>query len=247
VSDLPALPGPVWGLVSRPSWREARVRAEVAALEAHPIWQGEGVPEGHGRRVVLAPGFRASPRSMSRLEPWLRRSGWDTRRAPVGRNDMAAPVVMATLEAWLEETAAEEGGPVPVIGHSRGGQQARVLAVRHPRDVSLLVTLGAPLRALYPQHVIIRAPVAALHVRARVRRVPTDHDGNARYDADRTAPFPAGVPFVTVFSRTDGFLDWRLCLDPAADPVELDCTHFGLTTSIPAFEAIADALRRLDG
>jgi pimeloyl-ACP methyl ester carboxylesterase len=247
VSDLPELPGPVWGLVGRPSWREARIRTEVAALEAHPIWHGEGVPEGHGRRVVLAPGFLAGPRSMSRLEPWLRRAGWDTRRAPVGRNNMPAQVVMALLEDWLAETAGLEGGPVPVIGHSRGGQQARVLAVRRPHDVSMLVTLGAPLRVLYPPHVLVRAPAVALRARAKVRRQPTDHEGNARYEADRTARFPEAVPFVSVYSRTDGFLDWRLCLDPAAEAVEIDCTHFGLTTSIPAFQAIADALRRLDG
>jgi pimeloyl-ACP methyl ester carboxylesterase len=184
---------------------------------------------------------------MSRLEPWLQRSGWDTRRAPVGRNNMAAQVVMAVLEDWLEETAAEEGGPVAVNGHSRGGQQARVLAVRRPEDVSLLVTLGAPLRVLYPPHVLVQAPAVALRARARVRRQPTDHEGNARYESDRTAPFPDGIPFVSVFSRTDGFVDGRTCLDPAADPVEIDCTHFGLTTSVPAFQAIADALRRLDG
>ena len=69
------------------------------------------------------------------------------------------------LETWLLDTVAMEGGPVPVIGHSRGGQEGRVLAVRHPEAVSLLVTLGAPLQVLYPPHLVVRAPVAALPVR----------------------------------------------------------------------------------
>ena len=55
------------------------------------------------------------------------------------------------------------------------------------------------------------------------------------------------VPFVSVYSHSDGFLDWRLSLDAAAEHVEVDCTHFGLAASIPAFAAIAHALTHLDG
>lgn len=243
---LPRPTGALWGLVSRPSWRELRLRREGRDLEAHPIWSGEGVPQGHGRRLVLVPGFLAGPRSLSMLEPWLRRCGWDARRAPVGRNHQPAEHVVEVLEDWLLETAAMEGGPVPVIGHSRGGQEARVLTVRHPDAVSLLVTLGAPLRALYPPHLAVRAPAAVLQVAGWVRRTRPDLTGHRRYEADRTGPFPRSVPFISVYSPTDGFLDWRLSLDTAAEHVEIDCTHLGLAASVPAFEAIARALGRLD-
>ena len=244
---LPRPAGPWWGLVSRPSWKERRLRQERRDLEAHPVGQGHGVPEGRGRRVGLVPGFLAGPRSLSLLEPWLQRCGWDTRRAPVGRNTQPGEEVLDVLEAWLVETAAEEGGPVPIIGHSRGGQEARVLAVRHPDAVALLVTLGAPLRVLYPPHLVVRAPVAALQLAAWARRSRPDLSGHERYEADRVVPFPPSVPFVSVYSRSDGFLDWRLSLDPAADHVEVDSTHLGLAASVPAFEAIAHALGRLDG
>ena len=246
MADLPPTPGPLRGLVSRPSWRELRLRQEARALEADPIWRGEGVPPGNGRRLGLVPGFLAGVRSFARLEPWLRRCGWDTRRAPVGRNNIAEAHVMEVLEHWLDETVAEEGGPVPVIGHSRGGQEGRVLAVRRPRDVSLLVTLGAPHRVLYPPHVLVRAPAAYLKLRARVLRRLPERAGHERYEADRVAPFPADVPFVSIYSRSDGFLDPRLCLDLAAECVEVDCSHLGLTASVPAFRAIADALGELD-
>lgn len=243
---LPRPHGSLWGLVSRPSWRELRLRAEGRALQADPIWAGEGVPEGRGRRLVLVPGFLAGARSLSMLEPWLRRSGWDTRRAPVGRNHQPPEDVLDVLEAWLLQAVAMEGGPVPVIGHSRGGQQARVLAVRHPDAVSLLVTLGAPHRVLYPPHLVVRAPAAVLQLAHWARHTRRDLTGHERFEADRVTPFPDGVPFVSVYSHTDGFLDWRLSLDPAAEHVEIDCTHLGLTASVAAFRAIAAALRKLD-
>jgi pimeloyl-ACP methyl ester carboxylesterase len=243
---LPRPPGRLWGLIGRPSWQELRLRREGRELRAHPIWQGEGLPEGRGRRIVLVPGFLAGARSLSMLDPWLRRAGWDTRRAPIGRNAGPGGQMVDLLEEWLLETAAMEGGPVPVIGHSRGGQEARVLAVRRPELCSLLVTLGAPFRVLYPPHIGVRAPAAYLQVRHRFRGVRHEPDAHRRYQEDRVGPFPSEVPFVSVYSRTDGFMDWRFCLDDAADHVEVDCTHLGLATSIPAFLAIADALRRLD-
>jgi len=243
--ELPEPHGPWLGLVGRPTWREARLRREKRELEAHPIGRGEGVPVGRGRRLVLVPGFLAGVRSFSRLEPWLRHAGWDTHRAPVGRNNIAEAHVMAILEEFLTDVVSMEGGPVPVIGHSRGGQQSRVLAVRRPRDVSLLVTLGAPHRVLRPPHLAVRAPATFLHLRAWLLRRLPDRAGHERYEADRVAPFPAGVPFVSIFSRSDGFLDPRLCLDPAAEAVEIDCTHLGLTASVPAFQAIARALETL--
>jgi len=74
---------------------------------------------------------------------------------------------------------------------------------------------------------------------------------NARLDEedfqrDREAPFPAAVPFISMWSRTDGIVDWRACLDRGAEDVELPGTHLGLAASAPAFRAIAAALGRPD-
>lgn len=243
------LPAPLRGLrgsFGRPSWRELRLRRETRTLKADPLWAGVGVPEGRGRRIVVVPGFLAGTKSLSVLEPWLRRCGWDTVRAPVGRNHGPAERETEILETSILETAEAEGGPVPVIGHSRGGQEARVATVRHPEAVSLLVTLGAPHRVLYPPHLAVRVPAAVLQLNGWIRRVRPDLTGHRRFEADRTGPFPASVPFVSVYSRSDGFVDWRISLDPAAEHVEVDCSHLGLTASRPAFGAIAAALSRLD-
>ena len=48
--------------------------------------------------------------------------------------------------------------------------------------------------------------------------------------------------FVSVFSRTDGIVDWRACLDPAARHVEVASSHVGMAVNAAVFRAIAEAL-----
>lgn len=226
-------------------WRELRLRSEVEALHAHPIWRGEGVPDGRGRRVVLVPGFLAGARSMAALTPWLARSGWRPLRPDLGRNTMSSSESAARLESTVAEAAEADGAPVAMIGHSRGGQQARVVTVRRPGDVALLITLGAPHRLHHPHFAPLRLTAEVMLWLGRRGRLPYDPAEHDRYEADREAPFPPRVPFTSVYSPTDGFVDWRACLDPAAENVAVDACHFGLASCVGSFEVIAERLARL--
>jgi hypothetical protein len=41
-------------------------------------------------------------------------------------------------------------------------------------------------------------------------------------------PFPDEVGYLSIYSRTDGIVDWRACLDPEADEhVEVKASHIG--------------------
>ena len=70
-----------------------------------------------------------------------------------------------------------------------------------------------------------------------------DGDCCANYRAGVEADWPAGVPFVSVYSRRDGVVDWRACLEPAAQQVEVDSSHCGMAAHEGTYEAIAEALR----
>ena len=59
-------------------------------------------------------------------------------------------------------------------------------------------------------------------------------------------PWPADLPYVSIYSRRDGIVDWRACLDPAAEHVEVDASHCGMAAHGGTYEAIAAALRALD-
>jgi triacylglycerol lipase len=50
------------------------------------------------------------------------------------------------------------------------------------------------------------------------------------------------VRAVAVYSRTDGIVDWRACLDPGAEHVEVRASHVGMAVNAAAWRAVAGAL-----
>jgi hypothetical protein len=65
-----------------------------------------------------------------------------------------------------------------------------------------------------------------------------------RFWRDLEADFPASVGYVSIYSRSDGIVDWHACLDPAADCVEIRASHLGMAVNAHAYETIATALER---
>jgi hypothetical protein len=47
---------------------------------------------------------------------------------------------------------------------------------------------------------------------------------------------------VSVYSRTDGVVDWRACLDPGAEHVEVRASHCGMAVNASTYEVLARAL-----
>jgi pimeloyl-ACP methyl ester carboxylesterase len=231
------------GAVGRPLALELLHPLERRFLEREPV-EPHRLPPGDGRAIVLVPGFGAHPRAFDLLAAWLERAGWEPVPAPVGRNvGPSEPAVEAILDA-VDLAADRTGRPVFLVGHSRGGQQARVAVVRRPDRIAGLITLGAPHLVDTPANLAVRLPVQV--ARYRVRRGGEDPDELERaYTADRARPFPAQVPFVSIWTRLDGVVDWRSCFDPAALTLEVRATHRGLRASVASFAAIADALHHI--
>ncbi len=235
------------GLLGRPTWREAGWALELADLFRSPVWRGVGVPAGEGRPVLIVGGFGAGAGSSAILERWLRRAGYEVGDAAIGRNVGPSERSVTAILAGVDELRQRTGRRPVVIGHSRGGHQARVAAVRAPDQLALLVTLGSPHRQAYPPHLSVRLPIEGLRLAGRLgvlgSRMQLEEES---FDRDRQAPFPPGLPFISMWSKTDGIVDWRACSDPVAEDVELPGTHFGLAASAPAYRALAMALARTD-
>jgi triacylglycerol lipase len=130
--------------------------------------------------------------------------------------------------------AEHRGARVQVVGHSLGGMLARSLAVRRPDLVAGIVTLGSPVLAPAAHHAVLAASVEAL-VRLSRAGVPglmaPDCVGGEcareRFDECRM-PLDPAVASTAIYSRRDGIVDWRACIDPLARAVEVSASHLGM-------------------
>ncbi len=231
----------------RPFHLEVRRPFELRALQRSPLWAGVGVPPGEGRPLLVIPGFMAGRKTAEPLVRVLRAAGWEATIAGVGRNSGPAYHGVEAAEADLFALAERHGRRVHTIGHSRGGQFARVLAVRHPERVAQVIAIGTPLQIKYPPFVVVKIPAELLDRAWRAGAFgEVDPDREQAVDDDRALPFPADVDFVSIWSRTDGIVDWRMSQEQAAHSVEVAASHLGLISSISGIEAIAEALRRAE-
>src|SRR5437764_1217914 len=147
-----------------PIWREGRLGFEVAALLRNPVYRGDGVADAGGQPVLLIPGFLAGDDSLALMTRWLRRTGHHTRKAGIRSNVDCSAVAVKRLEERLEVMAESRGEKVAIVGQSRGGSFAKVLAVRRPDLVCGIVALGSPQLDPLAVHPLVRAQVYAVGV-----------------------------------------------------------------------------------
>jgi triacylglycerol lipase len=236
---------------ARPSlWREARIGLEAAALLRDPVFRGDGVGDGRGHPVLLIPGFLAGDGSLAVMARWLRGCGYRTSGAGMIANVDCSSAALARLEPRLERLVAAQGRRATIVGQSRGGSLAKVLARRRRDLVCGIVTLGSPELDPLAVHPLVRLQLEAvgrlgsLGAPRLFKRSCLDGDCCAPFWKDLAAPLPRGVGSVSVYSRTDGIVDWRACLAPGADHVEVAGSHIGMAVNPSAWRAVAGALDR---
>jgi triacylglycerol lipase len=214
----------------------------------HPIHRGEGIAYADGQPVLLIPGFLAGDGTLGIMTRWLRRTGHHTRKAGMIANVDCGARAFERLEERLEHMAETRGERVAIVGQSRGGNFAKVLAKRRPDLVSGIVTLGSPQLNPVAIHPLVRAQVYAvgtlgtLGARGVFRRSCLWGDCCKSFWDDLAGELPRRVGYVSVYSRSDGIVDWRACLDPGAEHVEVSASHCGMAVNVGTYEALAAAL-----
>src|SRR2546421_11467243 len=201
-------------LTQPPIWREGRVGLEVASLLRSPVFRGEGVEDGGGQPVLLIPGFLAGDDSLALMTRWLRRVGYQTRKAGMRANVDCSARAVERLEDRLEELVQSQGRRAAIVGQSRGGTLATVLAKRRPDLVSGVVTLGTPHREPFAVHPLVSVQITLLGALGTLRapglfsRSCLTGDCCTEFWEQVDAPLPRRVGFVSVYSRSDGIVDW---------------------------------------
>jgi triacylglycerol lipase len=225
---------------------ELRYGLEFARLLADRDFRSP--PPARDPAVLLVPGFMAGDQSLSVLAGWLRRRGSRTAGAGMLLNTDCAERAVGGIESRLRRLAEHADSRVVLIGQSRGGELARVAALRNPDLVSTLVMLGSPVLAPLSvgpavlEAVRSVARLGDLGVPGMLSTECRDGPCCVAFREDLRAPLPAAVRAVAIYSRGDGIVSWEACLDPSADHVEVDSSHTGMSVNVEVYRVLAGIL-----
>jgi triacylglycerol lipase len=243
--------GSVAAASAAPMWGELRYSGELASFLAYstlrpPRRRADALP------VLLVPGFMAGDASLGVMRRWLRRRGHPVAMSGMRANVDCAERTLGGLERQLAQLADASGRRVAVIGQSRGGALARALAVRQPDSVCSLVMLGSPVR----DSLAVSAPVLrTVRFVARLGDLGVPGVFSTRcgegdccevFRDQLAAPLAGWIDAVAVYSRSDAIVDWRACLDPHAQAVEIDSSHCGMSVHPGVYRTLSRTLDRAE-
>jgi pimeloyl-ACP methyl ester carboxylesterase len=158
----------------------------------------------------------------------------------MGRNTGGVARMQSALLDRLKEIHAEVGRKISVVGWSLGGIYARHLALQAPDMVRCVVTLGSPF---------------ANDVRAtNATRLYEALSGETIEETSELQQAIAGdlpVPATSIYSKSDGIVNWRTCVlrpSDTAENIEVRfASHVGLGVNAAALWALADRLALAEG
>ncbi len=260
------LPDQGWAPRGLPSWlrplpgwaaraaAEARFPAEVArwnvSVLRDPGAASRGLPSGGRRPVLVIPGFGFGDATTLPLQLALKAGGYRIAPSQIVANVRCSDRVVDSLARVARRVVArDEGRRLLVVGHSRGGMLARGLGARHPELVAQVVALGAPLNHEFAFYEIPRPLVGALRVvhqtdpELRARRCATPECTCPYLEATRR-PMPTGVDLVSLFTKSDGIVDWRACVVPGATNIEVGGSHLGMGLRPQTLRVVMEQLAR---
>jgi pimeloyl-ACP methyl ester carboxylesterase len=197
-------------------------------------------PKGDGHPVLALPGFLASDLSMAPMRRYLKELGYDAYAWNMGRNVGGMARMREGLRDRLAEIHAATGRKVSIVGWSLGGVYARDLALQAPDMVRYVVTLGSPFAN------DVRATNATRLYEA-LSREPVEDVSELRKAIAGDLP----VPTSSIYSRSDGIVNWRTCIlrpSETAENIEVHlASHTGMGVNAAALWAIADRLAQAEG
>ena len=225
-------------LKSVPGWMarfasESRFAAEVVKFEKR-LPRSAAVRTEVDRQVLVIPGFGFGDAATLPMQIALKRAGFRVVRSHILANIRCSDRAVDHLaDVARRAVESDHGQRLMVVGHSRGGMLARGLGARHPELVSTAVSLGAPLNdefAFYeiPQPVVsVLKVVHQLDPELRERKCVTK-ECTCPYMQAVHKPFPDDVELISYYTSSDGIVDWRACVVPGAENIEVEGSHLGM-------------------
>lgn len=195
------------------------------------------VPHGDGHPVLVFPGFTAGDVSTLALRQFLHGLGYRVHGWRLGPNRGPSSEILSGMQARFEELTERHQQKLSLIGWSLGGIYAREIARAFPRHVRQVITLASPFKDPMANNVSFLASAAAAGLDAE----PALLEQLRR---------PLRVPTTAIYTRTDGIVNWRSCVEkegPLSENVEVWSSHCGLGHHPTTFRVIADRLAQEEG
>lgn len=203
--------------------------------------------EGDGMPVLLVGGLGAMPVLFEPMRRWLERAGCHPALAPVRRGFDCGERTMRGVSRTLARLADTHGQPVAIVAHSRGGQFARVAAVRHPELVAGVVAMASPLTDMAAASRILGTQLTLLGLAGSLGFPGLFGLGCLigecchEFRTALSAPFP-NLPFTSVYTETDLIVRWRSCLDPYARHQKVETSHSGMLVHADVYRILSKEL-----
>ena len=218
-------------------WTEpARSAAELGSVGAL-LPRLRRAPRGDGHHVVVFPGLMASDNSTRVLRWYLRDLGYQSHGWELGVNIGPTDRILDGIVQRVRSLYAIDNAPVSLVGWSLGGVFAREIARILPSCVRCVITLGSPFAMTHREQ---------SNARAAYNMVSTFH--SSRVDAIRRPENERPritVPTTAIYSKQDGIVPWRACVDEPgarAENIRVVGSHTGLGHNPQVLLIIADRL-----
>ncbi len=210
---------------------EARAGAEAGRLMLSlPLIRMQAA-RGHNEPVMVLPGFMADDYSTLLLRQFLKSIGYQAYPWNLGVNRRRMMDFLPALIQQATTLADRHKQKVRLIGWSRGGILSREVARDRPELIDRVITLGSP----------IKGGVSASSIGNMVKR----ETGMSAQELTRLLKLrqlkPIDVPIRAVYSKTDGVVSWKACIDD----VSADVQHFEISGTHVGMGANADVYRLL--
>ena len=197
---------------------------------------------GDGHPVVVYPGLGAGAITTAHLRHFLRDCGFEPHDWGGGINTGPGGDIDDWLAVFVDrvrELHALHGRKASLVGWSLGGVYAREIAKRCPESVRQVITLGTPFGAMS----------SANHARTIYRMLGGDTSRLTPQLEARLRECPP-VPTTSIFSKADGVVCWRGCIEkPSAsvENVEVHASHLGMAVHPDVLRIVADRLAQPEG
>ena len=217
----------------RPAMRRTAAEALAFLQPGRALPVDPALPRGEGRTVLVLPVTGRGDAHAAPMRAALGALGYQAFGWTLGINVGPTPRLLAGLDGRLAALHAAHG-PLDVVGFSLGGVFARLLAHRHPGKVRQVATICSPFRDTVDSAFLPVRPFL------RVWRTPNLLDLAAK------AAQPLPVPGTFVFSRNDGIVAWRSCVEPSQpeDCFEIDGPHVTMARDPDVLAILARRLAR---